>query len=216
MPETVLVTGGAGFIGSHTCVELLEHGYEVVVVDNHVNSSPEALDRIAKTAGRRPAAGRRLPGRRARPKGAVRGVRLPSGGRGHPLRGAQGGRGVGGAAGRVLRHERRRHLHPAVGHARAPGPPPGVLLVLLRLRRRRHGAADRAEPGGAHEPVRPHQADVRADPGGRVRPPPGDEGACPALLQPGRGAPERPARRGPARCPRQPHAVRRPGRRPSG
>ncbi|MEU0027145.1 UDP-glucose 4-epimerase GalE [Streptomyces sp. NPDC006335] len=52
MPETVLVTGGAGFIGSHTCVELLTHGYEVVVVDNHVNSSPHALDRIAKTAGR--------------------------------------------------------------------------------------------------------------------------------------------------------------------
>ncbi|WP_225833529.1 UDP-glucose 4-epimerase GalE [Streptomyces sp. NK08204] len=52
MPETVLVTGGAGFIGSHTCVELLDHGYEVVVVDNHVNSSPAALDRIAKTAGR--------------------------------------------------------------------------------------------------------------------------------------------------------------------
>ncbi|WP_037679792.1 UDP-glucose 4-epimerase GalE [Streptomyces griseus] len=52
MPETVLVTGGAGFIGSHTCVELLAHGYEVVVVDNHVNSSPRALERIAKTAGR--------------------------------------------------------------------------------------------------------------------------------------------------------------------
>jgi UDP-glucose 4-epimerase len=52
MPETVLVTGGAGFIGSHTCVELLIHGYEVVVVDNHVNSSPHSLDRIAKTAGR--------------------------------------------------------------------------------------------------------------------------------------------------------------------
>jgi UDP-glucose 4-epimerase len=52
MPETVLVTGGAGFIGSHTCVELLDHGYEVVVVDNHVNSSHHALDRIAKTAGR--------------------------------------------------------------------------------------------------------------------------------------------------------------------
>jgi UDP-glucose 4-epimerase len=52
MPETVLVTGGAGFIGSHTCVELLTHGYEVVVVDNHVNSSPRSLERIAKTAGR--------------------------------------------------------------------------------------------------------------------------------------------------------------------
>jgi UDP-glucose 4-epimerase len=49
---TVLVTGGAGFIGSHTCVELLEHGYRVVVVDDHSNSSPEALLRIEKTAGR--------------------------------------------------------------------------------------------------------------------------------------------------------------------
>ncbi|WP_174501530.1 UDP-glucose 4-epimerase GalE [Streptacidiphilus melanogenes] len=49
---TVLVTGGAGFIGSHTCVELLAHGYRVVVVDDHSNSSPEALLRIEKTAGR--------------------------------------------------------------------------------------------------------------------------------------------------------------------
>ena len=49
--STVLVTGGAGFIGSHTCVELLEHGYRVVVVDNHANSSPEALARVEKVAG---------------------------------------------------------------------------------------------------------------------------------------------------------------------
>ena len=40
----VLVTGGAGFIGSHTCVELLEHGYDVVVVDNLCNSHEEALE----------------------------------------------------------------------------------------------------------------------------------------------------------------------------
>jgi len=49
---TILVTGGAGFIGSHTCVELLEHGYDVVVADNHANSSPEALVRVEKTASR--------------------------------------------------------------------------------------------------------------------------------------------------------------------
>lgn len=49
---SVLVTGGAGFIGSHTCVELLNQGHEVVVVDDHSNSSPGALDAIAKTAGR--------------------------------------------------------------------------------------------------------------------------------------------------------------------
>ena len=42
----VLVTGGAGYIGSHTCVELLNAGHEVVVIDNFVNSKPEALDNI--------------------------------------------------------------------------------------------------------------------------------------------------------------------------
>lgn len=52
MSATVLVTGGAGFIGSHTCVELLDHGYDVVVLDDHSNSSPRALERIAKVAGR--------------------------------------------------------------------------------------------------------------------------------------------------------------------
>ncbi|WP_340558869.1 UDP-glucose 4-epimerase GalE [Streptomyces sp. GSL17-111] len=56
MPRTVLVTGGAGFIGSHTCVELLAHGYDVVVVDDHSHSSPVALERVAKIAGRPPTA----------------------------------------------------------------------------------------------------------------------------------------------------------------
>jgi UDP-glucose 4-epimerase len=50
--STILVTGGAGFIGSHTCLELLDHGYDVVVVDNHSNSSPRALERVQKLAGR--------------------------------------------------------------------------------------------------------------------------------------------------------------------
>ena len=47
---TVLVTGGAGFIGSHTCVELIESGYKVVVVDNLVNSSEVAIDRVRQIA----------------------------------------------------------------------------------------------------------------------------------------------------------------------
>ncbi|SAL38646.1 UDP-glucose 4-epimerase GalE [Caballeronia humi] len=49
---TILVTGGAGFIGSHTCVELLDDGYDVVVVDNLVNSNAESLARVQKIAGK--------------------------------------------------------------------------------------------------------------------------------------------------------------------
>jgi len=48
----ILVTGGAGFIGSHTCVELLENNYEIVVMDNFVNSKPESLNRIKKITGK--------------------------------------------------------------------------------------------------------------------------------------------------------------------
>ena len=50
--STILVTGGAGFIGSHTCVELLNAGYDIVVMDNFCNSKPEALNRIRKITGK--------------------------------------------------------------------------------------------------------------------------------------------------------------------
>ena len=50
--NTILVTGGAGYIGSHTCVVLLQAGWNVVVVDNLCNSSPQALDRVQEIAGR--------------------------------------------------------------------------------------------------------------------------------------------------------------------
>ncbi|MGL6103172.1 MAG: SDR family NAD(P)-dependent oxidoreductase, partial [Exiguobacterium acetylicum] len=46
----VLVTGGAGYIGSHTCLELLRAGYEVIVIDNLSNSHKIALDRVEKLA----------------------------------------------------------------------------------------------------------------------------------------------------------------------
>lgn len=49
---SVLLTGGAGYIGSHTCVELLQAGYEVVVVDNYVNSQYEALRRVEQITGK--------------------------------------------------------------------------------------------------------------------------------------------------------------------
>lgn len=51
--SAILVTGGAGYIGSHTCVELLESGYDVVVVDNLCNSSKEALNRVEQITGKK-------------------------------------------------------------------------------------------------------------------------------------------------------------------
>ena len=48
----VLVTGGAGYIGTHTLVELLNRGHDVVVVDNYVNSHPESLDRVREITGK--------------------------------------------------------------------------------------------------------------------------------------------------------------------
>jgi UDP-glucose 4-epimerase len=49
---TILVTGGAGYIGSHTCVKLLEKGYDIIVVDNYCNSSEKVLQRIKKLTGK--------------------------------------------------------------------------------------------------------------------------------------------------------------------
>ncbi len=48
----ILVTGGTGFIGSHTCVSLTQAGYEVVIVDNYYNSSPKSLARICELCGK--------------------------------------------------------------------------------------------------------------------------------------------------------------------
>ena len=48
----VLVTGGAGYIGSHTCIELLNNGYEIIVMDNFCNSSPDSLRVVEKLTGK--------------------------------------------------------------------------------------------------------------------------------------------------------------------
>ncbi|MDR3088188.1 MAG: GDP-mannose 4,6-dehydratase, partial [Azoarcus sp.] len=49
----VLVTGGAGYIGSHTCLALLRGGYDVAVIDDYSNASPLALERVERLAGRK-------------------------------------------------------------------------------------------------------------------------------------------------------------------
>jgi len=49
--KTILVTGGAGYIGSHACVELLNAGYDVIVVDNLSNSKAESLNRVETITG---------------------------------------------------------------------------------------------------------------------------------------------------------------------
>jgi UDP-glucose 4-epimerase len=51
---TILLTGGTGYIGSHTCVELIEAGFDTILLDNLCNSSPVVVDRIEKITGKRP------------------------------------------------------------------------------------------------------------------------------------------------------------------
>ena len=48
----ILVTGGCGYIGSHTCVELLDANYEIVVIDNFSNSKPDVIDKIKQITGK--------------------------------------------------------------------------------------------------------------------------------------------------------------------
>ena len=51
--KKILVTGGAGYIGSHAAVELLDAGYEIVVVDNFYNSKPKAIENVEKITGKK-------------------------------------------------------------------------------------------------------------------------------------------------------------------
>lgn len=51
--DTVLVSGGAGYIGTHTAVALIEAGYDVVIIDNFSNSEPTAIEGVEKIVGRK-------------------------------------------------------------------------------------------------------------------------------------------------------------------
>ena len=50
--KKILVTGGCGYIGSHTCVELLNAGYDIAIIDNLCNSKIEVIDKIKKITGK--------------------------------------------------------------------------------------------------------------------------------------------------------------------
>ena len=54
MKKKILVTGGTGYIGSHTAVELIEEGFDVIIVDNLYNSEADVVDRIQKITGVKP------------------------------------------------------------------------------------------------------------------------------------------------------------------
>src|SRR3569833_2464956 len=93
-PVSILCTGGAGYVGSHTVVALQEAGFTPVILDNFANSNPAVLDRLQRILGTQPAL-ERGGGRGAAGGGAGRRRRRPAGGG----RGAGGGAGGGGGAG---------------------------------------------------------------------------------------------------------------------
>ena len=78
LPMRVLLTGGAGYIGSHTAVELLNRDHEVVILDNFMNSSPIVLDRIFEITGKRPLLVEVDLTDRAATRAALRGVEFDS------------------------------------------------------------------------------------------------------------------------------------------
>lgn len=94
----ILITGGCGYIGSHTCIGLIKAGCDIVVIDNYYNSKPEALRRTRELAGRD------FPFYECdiRDRRACAGVRSPSDRRGNPFRRAQGGGRIGPQAPRIL------------------------------------------------------------------------------------------------------------------
>ena len=115
MADTILVTGGAGYVGSHVVVELARAGYAPVVLDNFANSTPAILPRLEALAGR-PVACITADVRDV--VGAARSVPRPPDRGGGALRRAQGRRRVGGAAARVLRRQRRRRARARGGDGR--------------------------------------------------------------------------------------------------
>ncbi len=123
---TVLLTGATGYIGSHTCVEVMAAGWTPVIVDNLCNSSPLVLDRIERITGRRPA----FVEADVRDRDALDRIFGDAcDRRGRAFRRPQGRRRIGGRAAALLREQRRRHDRAARGDAPARREADRVQLV---------------------------------------------------------------------------------------
>ena len=208
-----MLTGGAGYIGSHTAVELLAAGWDVVVVDDFSNSSPVALDRVGEIA-----AGRRAPGRcagtgstsatpprspRCSPTGVDAVVHFA------------GLKAVGESVAEPLRYYTVNVAGTASLLRAMDGT--GVRRLVFSSSCTVYGDPERVPVDETasrqrHQPLRAHQAHRRghARRHGRERRPLAAPVA--ALLQPGRRPRQRPHRRGPRGHPQQPDAVHHAGR----
>ena len=190
----VLVTGGLGFIGSHTCVLLAEAGAELVVVDNLSNSKPVVLERLRELTGR-PIEFHRADLRERSSLDSAFRKQVDA------VIHFAGLKAVGESVEKpraLPRQQRRRQRDAARGDGGERRAAHRLQLLGHRVRRARAAAAHRGPSAAADQPLRRQQGRDRA--AARRRPGVHLRGA--ALLQPDRRASLRPHRRGPARASR--------------
>ncbi len=195
---SILVTGGAGYIGSHTCVELLQAGYEVVVVDNLSNSKEELLRRVQELTGKplqfvrvdlQDAAGLEAVFHQHSIEAVIHFAGLK----------AVGESGIHAAA--LLPEQRGRHAHLVPGDAGARREEYGLQLFLHGVRRAEQRARHRGFPPLSYQSLRALQADDRRDLARSIRRRCRLECDLAALFQPGGRACQRSHRRGSQRHP---------------
>ena len=207
----ILVSGGAGYIGSHTCVELLAAGYDIVVADNYYNSCPEALARVKKIAGK----DFRFVEADMTDKDAVEKIFAENEDIDCVIQFAAY-KAVGESVSKPIEYYsnnlactlnildvmRRHNCHNIIFSSSATvyGDPASVPI------------REDFPVGGTTNPLRHHEGVHRAHPDRLLPRRPRAERCAAALLQPHRCASVRPDRRGPQRHPQQPRALHRQGR----